>query len=193
MSYTSNAAGSLARYVVPEAKWSQDLTGVVVEVSQKTAGNQGPPRLVNVEYVSFNGDETTEQVRAMLKTAVAESDSRFFRSITATYLNPDFDSNGRLVAGSGTKVSGRYVFSPDPKVKSQKHAMQAYARVTTEILDDMVLTLGSRKQVVNFVTISRLAQFKGMQSDAVENRVSFRWSPFESATSESEAQDIEGL
>ena len=192
MSYTSNAAGSLAQFVVPEAEWSQDLTGIVVEVSQKTAGNQGPPRVVNVEYVSFTGDETAEQVRAMLKAAVAEDNARFFRSITATYLNPSFDANGLLVAGSGTKVSGRYVFSPDPKVKSQKHAMQAYARVTTEILDDMVLTLGSRKQVVNFLTISKHAQFKGMQSQkAVADRVSFRWAPFKSSQSESEVPDID--
>ena len=191
MSYTSETVGSLAQYVVPEAKWSSDLTGLVVEVSRKTSVNGASPKTISVNHVSFTGDETTEEVRAMLATAVGEDDTRFFRSITGCYLNPDFDANGLMVPGSGERVQGRYVFSPDPKVKSQGHAMQAYARVISEIKADMILTLGSRKQMVDFVTISRLSQFKGMQSEGVNDRFSFRWSRFDKK--KSNRADIAGL
>lgn len=175
MSNTSKVIGSLQKYILPAAKWCSKLAGLVVTVSKREGYGPGSV-VVPVGTHSFN--ENVDGATAIEKIDEILSGKGTY--ISSCHMNPTIGDDGLVVEGTGMKVSGRVVFTPDNRVKEHISAMRQYARAIGEIKGKNVITFASVQQASDFLTIQKDAGVESMlDSEAMSERLSFQWAELE--------------
>tara|TARA_R100000152_G_C6755637_1_gene179370 strand:+ start:330 stop:914 length:585 start_codon:yes stop_codon:yes gene_type:complete len=171
MSNTSKVIGSLEEYILPAEEWCKDLKGLVVSTS-KREGWGSNSKVTPVGTHSFN--ENVDSATAIEK--IDEILSPRGTYISSCHMNPTIGADGLVVEGTGRKVSGRVVFTPDNRIREHISAMRLYARAIGEIQGKNVITFASVQQASDFLTIQKAAKLESFQDDiAMSERLSFQW------------------
>ena len=172
------AVGSSSQYILPVTEWFSDLAGLVVCFSKKVRNGRNWDTVLagHADLTGLKQPEAMEELKSIL---VTKDDKPTGLWISSCHLNPTIHKDV-VDVNTGEKVTGRFCFTPDARVKGHMNAMRMYARVLGSWDEKHLITFMDLRQAREFLLISSKNVEVMEDKDAMHKKVSFQWQRFDS-------------